>query len=65
MDYIGQRYYYLIMNDFSTIQHLCLFMLPAALYSASILVICLVREKEKTDLQYDMSFDAGIKHLTR
>ena len=53
----------LVTHSHSTIQYLCLFMLPAALYTASILVICLVHEKEKTDLQCDMSFDAGITLL--
>ena len=53
------------MNDFSTISHLCLFMLPATLYTASICVVCLVHEKEKTDLQCDMPFDAGIRHLNQ
>ena len=40
-------------------------MLPATLYTASICVVCLVHEKEKTDLQCDMSFDAGIRHLNQ
>ena len=60
MDYMGQRYY----NEWFFLI-LCMFMLPATLYTASICVVCLVHEKEKTDLQCDMSFDAGIRHLNQ